>query len=587
MTVTAEDGTTTQTYTVTVNRAAAPAAAPAVSSVDVASSPGDDDTYAIGDGMLVMVTFDQAVTVTGAPRIKLRVGGGDAVHQKWADYTSGSGNEALLFAYTVQAGDFDDNGIYIAANELELNGGTIQSSGGTDANLDYPLQGGQSGHNVDGVRPTPEFAVTSVDGSSVIIVFSESLSATTAPASAFTIGVDTGTAPVVSSATATGNSVTLGLASALTGDQVVTVTYTDATAGNDPVAVQDAAGNDAVNFTQTVYNNVAIEVPSDWGLIPTGLGVGAEFRLIFISSGMRNATPTDIADYNTFVQTAAAGGHADIQSHSSTFRVVGSTADVDARYNTGTTYTADDKGVAIYWLGGAKVADDYEDFYDGDWDDEANAKDESGSNRSTTGTTNYPLTGSNHNGTEAFDGSDSRALGAGTVRNGVPNFASPGDGPLSSGSTFSNTAARPFYGLSPVFRVSGEVVTNTAPAFTTGADFSTNENQAATFQVTAEDADAGDAVTYAITGGADLALFSINATSGLLAIPVSVDHENPADADGNNTYLVTVTATGGTGARALMTDQAITVTVTDVEEPPFVPATPTVSAVSAAATACR
>ena len=37
----------------------------------------------------------------------------------------------------------------------------------------------------------------------------------------------------------------------------------------------------------------------------------------------------------------------------------------DARDNTSTTYTSSDKGVPIYWLGGAKVADEYEDFYDG------------------------------------------------------------------------------------------------------------------------------------------------------------------------------------------------------------------------------
>ena len=564
------------------------AAAPVVSSVVVTSDPGDDDTYAIDDTIQVTVTFDQAVTVTGAPRIQLRVGGGEDEHLKWADYVVAGFQEGdLVFAYTVQAGDFDDNGIYIAADELELNGGTIQSSGGTDANLDYPDQGTQSGHNVDGVRPTPEFAVTSVDGSSVIIVFSESLSETTAPASAFTLSVNPGTAPAVTGASATGDSVTLGLGSALTSDQAVTVAYIDPSQADDAVAVQDAAGNDAANFTRTVANAVGTGcsvvdgcyvVPADWGLIPTGLGAGAEFRLIFISSGTRNATPTDIADYNTFVQTAAASGHADIQQYSSTFRVVGSTADVDARDNTATTYTADDKGVPIYWLGGAKVADEYEDFYDETWDDEVNSKDESGNNRSISGLSNWPLTGSEHDGTESIIGS-SNALGAGTVTYAVPNSSGSDNGPLSSNNSFSNIAARPFYGLSPVFRVEGQVVTNAPPAFTSGAEFSTNENQAATFQVTAEDADAGDAVTYAITGGADLALFSINATSGLLAIPTSVDHENPADADGNNTYLVTVTATGGTGARALTTDQAITVTVNDVDEPPSFPAAPTVSAV--------
>ena len=34
----------------------------------------------------------------------------------------------------------------------------------------------------------------------------------------------------------------------------------------------------------------------------------------------------------------------------------------------------------IYWLNGAKAADQYEDFYDGSWDDEANDKNESGTN---------------------------------------------------------------------------------------------------------------------------------------------------------------------------------------------------------------
>ena len=560
------------------------ATAPVVSNVDVTSDPGGDDTYAIGDTVQVTVTFDQAVTVDtsdGTPRIQLRVGGGEDEHLKWADYLTGTGAAVVQFTYIVLAGDFDDNGIDIAADKLELNGGTIQSSGGTDANLDYPDQGNQSGHNVDGVRPTPEFAATSVDGNSIIIIFSETLSATTAAASAFTLSVDTGTAPAVSTVNdPEGNTLTFGLASALTSDQVVTVTYVDATLGDDALAVQDAAGNDAANFTQTVTNNVAIVVSADWGLIPSGLAAGAEFRLIFVPSDTSNAASTDIADYNTFVQTAAASGHADIQDYSSEFRVVGSTADVDARDNTATTYTADDKGVAIYWLGGAKVADDYEDFYDGSWDEEVNVKDESGSNRSIFPTSISPYTGSNHDGTEAFSGVSSRALGASSVQVGRPNSSTSGHGPLSSDGTAFNSNTRPLYGLSPVFRVSDQVVTNTAPAFTTSAAFSTDENQRATFQVTAMDDDAGDEVSYAITGGADQTLFTIGATNGLLASATLPDHENPADADTNNVYLVTVTATGGTGARALTTDQAINVTVNDVDEPPSAPAAPTVSAVS-------
>ena len=54
-----------------------------------------------------------------------------------------------------------------------------------------------------------------------------------------------------------------------------------------------------------------------------------------------------------------------IQAYSSQFRVVGSTAAVDARDNTNTTGT----GVPIYWLNGNKVANNYADFYDDSWDE--------------------------------------------------------------------------------------------------------------------------------------------------------------------------------------------------------------------------
>ena len=46
----------------------------------------------------------------------------------------------------------------------------------------------------------------------------------------------------------------------------------------------------------------------------------------------------------------------------------------------------------IYWLNGAKAADEYEDFYDGSWDDEANDKNESGTDaHDTSQTDNWPL----------------------------------------------------------------------------------------------------------------------------------------------------------------------------------------------------
>ena len=118
-------------------------------------------------------------------------------------------------------------------------------------------------------------------------------------------------------------------------------------------------------------------------LVPAGISAGSSFRLLFVSSTTRDATSSDIADYNSHVRAAAGRGHSDIVPYSLHFTAVGSTVDTDARDTTYTTYTAANKGLPIYWLGGDKVADNYEDFYDGTWDDEANPKNESGSAQTT------------------------------------------------------------------------------------------------------------------------------------------------------------------------------------------------------------
>ena len=213
------------------------------------------------------------------------------------------------------------------------------------------------------------------------------------------------------------------------------------------------AGSLAVYALSEVFEVAVptIEVPADWSLAPSGLQEGDQFRLLFISSAPRNASPSEIATYNTWIQARAANGHTDIQDYSSSFRAVGSTEDMDARDNTYTTYTSSDKGVAIYWLGGNKVADDYEDFYDEDWDEEASMKNESGTAES--GVTAW--TGSDHDGTEMLQGTPetSRALGNSNnawVRFGKTN--SDEHGPL-SGATANRSNNRRIYGLSGVFEV--------------------------------------------------------------------------------------------------------------------------------------
>ena len=201
-------------------------------------------------------------------------------------------------------------------------------------------------------------------------------------------------------------------------------------------------------------------VTSNWSLTPDGVSGGQQFRLIFYSSTKRDAQSDDIEDYNTFVQDRAAAGHAKIRQYSDGFTAVGCTEDADARDNTQTRYTDSNTGVPIYWLGGLKVADNYRDFYDGSWDEEANDQD-----RNEVGNTgpdssqaiNYPWTGCDHDGTEAFLASgDSVALGntnGNNVRMGKPGSTVGTDGPLNGDQEEDPADSLPMYGLSQVFTV--------------------------------------------------------------------------------------------------------------------------------------
>ena len=156
VTVTAEDTTTMKTYMVTVTRAATTLTAPAIvaNGVQVTSTPTTGDTYGLGETIEITVTFDTAVTVDtsgGTPRIRFILNGGPNPVVAWAEYSSGSGGTALEFTYTVQAGDKDDDGIWLPANFLQLQSGTISDTAypTVAATLTYARPGTQSGHKVN------------------------------------------------------------------------------------------------------------------------------------------------------------------------------------------------------------------------------------------------------------------------------------------------------------------------------------------------------------------------------------------------------------------------------------------------------
>lgn len=124
--------------------------APTVAAAAVPSN----GTYAASQNLDFTVTYSEAVTVTGSPRIALTLDAGGTVY---ADYVSNSVPNTLTFQYTVGTGTLDSNGIAVDTS-IALNSGTIKDAAGNDAALTGIAFGATTAVLVDGAVPT----VTSV-----------------------------------------------------------------------------------------------------------------------------------------------------------------------------------------------------------------------------------------------------------------------------------------------------------------------------------------------------------------------------------------------------------------------------------------
>ena len=128
---------------------------PAVKRIFVISSPARGDTYELGETIEVRVEFDRAVSVTGSPQVALIIG----TQTRQAAYSASWDGRSAYFSYAVQEGDRDADGISIAADALDLNGGAIRQGGATmaDADLTHDAVAADPAHKVNGglvARPT-------------------------------------------------------------------------------------------------------------------------------------------------------------------------------------------------------------------------------------------------------------------------------------------------------------------------------------------------------------------------------------------------------------------------------------------------
>ena len=321
----------------------------------------------------------------------------------------------------------------------------------------------------------------------------------------------------------------------------------------------------------------AVMVPADWDLKPAGLETGERFRLLFVTSTSRNAEPTDIATYNTFVQTLVnSNGHTALRPHASLVRVLGSSASVDARDNTGMwsngahadgSTTDSDPGTAVYWVNGTKVADNYFDFFDSSWDSASQGEQRSEAGTALSANANI-FTGSFWNGVKSdFELGDTTKVRLGSqsgsdFRIGWRNPA--GESP--------RTASLPFYGVSPLFQVAAPGPVAQFASATYGAGEAAGSRSVNAVVNIAPAPTSNINVTYTVggtaTSGTDFTALSgsVTVNSGATSVDIPITISDDTSREGPETIVLTLTE----GAAYDVGDTSITTVTTKDDDTPEV-----------------
>lgn len=182
-------------------------------------------------------------------------------------------------------------------------------------------------------------------------------------------------------------------------------------------------------------------VQAQFQLPPGDLLPGQAYRILFVTETQRDATSTDIADYNAFV-AADANASPILAALGTQWFAVASTASVTARANTMTDPSpAGPTGVPIYRPDGTRLAADYDDLWDGTLlavPNRTSLGNVTSAFRTWTGV--------------VFDGFTNlgNPLGTSTSIAGDPSLATA---PWTGANNWVNTAHWPLYGISDVLVV--------------------------------------------------------------------------------------------------------------------------------------
>ena len=189
---------------------------------------------------------------------------------------------------------------------------------------------------------------------------------------------------------------------------------------------------------------LAVPASAQVTLVPPGLSPGDTYHLVYVTSSTRNSIPTDIAEYDDFVQGLADTEDIGVGSPIGdiTWKVIGSTS-VDAIDHMGSSLAP------IYRLGGVLVANGTADLWDGALIAPINV-DEEGVTREV-----LMSTGTEVSGVGATLGATPLMLGSTSVR--LADSGATDETWIESGFFSSAAIGRAFYGISDPLTVAGPI----------------------------------------------------------------------------------------------------------------------------------
>ncbi len=202
-----------------------------------------------------------------------------------------------------------------------------------------------------------------------------------------------------------------------------------------------------------------LDLDANGGINPTTeepWKAGDQYRLAFVVSAANPLDPNDktIDDFNAHIQSVANASVLGTLG-GATWKVIGSTVDVNARANTSTHPVNDGPGHAVFRLDSAIIARDYAQLWSGALRNPLNRTQHNQHRETNPNYAMYPYSGTNQNGTTVAGQELGRPSGQ-VARAGASDRT---DIWLNGGGNYVNHTQGSYYGLSEPLTITGPAVT--------------------------------------------------------------------------------------------------------------------------------